>query len=31
LAVVMRTLHSGNETKLRYLRDREVMTGTGTL
>jgi hypothetical protein len=31
LAVVMRMLRSGNETKLRYLRDREVMTGTGTL
>ena len=31
LAMVTRTLRSGAEAKLRYLRDREVRTGSGTL
>lgn len=31
LAVVMRTLRSGSEAKVRYLRDGEVLTGSGTL
>jgi hypothetical protein len=31
LSAVMRALRSGNDTKLRYLREREVLTGTGTL
>lgn len=31
LAVLLRTLRGGSESKLRYARDRQVLTGHGTL
>jgi hypothetical protein len=31
LSVVLRALRSGTETKVRYLREREVLSGKGTL